>query len=84
MGSRWKIASVFGIVVGVVIGVIGAILATIPGGGSTLFTDGVAFSQTEHFTVYPYQGVGTVVVIIGVLVIITGFVVLVKLLEKKV
>jgi len=76
MGSRWKIASVSGIIVGTIVGIIGVILTTIPGGGSTLYSN--AWLQAEHFTVYPYQGVGTVMLIIGVLVAITGFVVLVK------
>jgi hypothetical protein len=76
MGSRWKIASVFGIVVGAIVWVIGVILTTIPGGGWTVYSNG--WLQAERFTVYPYQGVGTVMLIIGVLVAIIGFVVLVK------
>jgi len=74
MGSRWKIGSVFGIVLGSIMGIIGSILAVMPGGGSVTYGG----AQAVRITFYPYQGVGTVLLIIGVLVAIIGFVVLVK------
>jgi len=74
MGSRWKIASVFGIVLGIIVGIIGGILTAMTEGGSIVYSN----LGVEYFPAYPYQGVGTALLIIGVLVAIIGFVVLVK------